>query len=95
MKVTKKFFKGKQPHVAMEPSKTSRTRLQHHHNTLTPPLHLVPFCQLCFVFVSCVHIRVVGESGEGSAGCVVHVDGTESVFHCGWLQCSCYWAWQV
>ena len=37
-------------------------------------VHLVPFCQLCFVFVSCVHRRVVEGSGEGSGGCVVHVD---------------------
>ena len=45
-------------------------------------LHLlVPFCQLCFVFVRCVHRRVVEGGGEGcgrywegSGGCVVHVD---------------------
>ena len=42
--------------------------------TFTPSLHLVPFCQLCFVLVSCVHRKVVEGSGEGSAGCVVHVD---------------------
>ena len=36
--------------------------------------HLVPFCQLCLVFVICVHRRVVEGSGVGSAGCVVHVD---------------------
>ena len=46
-----------------------RTTPQH-----TPSLHLVPFCQLCFVLVSCVHRRVVEGSGEGSGGCVVHVD---------------------
>ena len=48
----------------MEPSKTNQT----------PSLHLVPFCQLCFVFVSCVHRRVVEGSGMGSAGCGVRVD---------------------
>ena len=31
----------------MEPSKTSQTRWEQHHNTFTPSLHLVPFCQLC------------------------------------------------
>ena len=75
LQVTKKFSKGKQAHVGMEPSKTSQTRCERHHNTFTPSLHLVPFCQLCFVFVSCVHRRVTVEgSGEGSSGCVVHVD---------------------
>ena len=43
----KKFSKGKQVHVGMERSKTSRTRWERHHNTFTPSLHLVPFCQLC------------------------------------------------
>ena len=74
IKVTKKFSKGKQAHVGMEPSKTSQTRRERHHNTFTPSLHLVPFCQLCFVFVSCVHRRVVESSGEGSGGCVMHVE---------------------
>ena len=45
-KVTKKFFKWKQAHVGMEPSKTSQTRREQHHNTFTSSLHLVPFCQL-------------------------------------------------
>ena len=58
----------------MEPSKTNPTRWEWHHNNFTPSLHLVPFCQLCFVFVSCVHRRVVEGSGMGSAGCGVHVD---------------------
>ena len=40
--VTKKFSEWKQAHVGMEPSKTSRTRWEHH-NTSTPSLHLVPF----------------------------------------------------
>ena len=57
-------------HVGMEPSKTSQTRCERHHNIFTPSLHLVPFCQLCFVFVSFVHSRVVEGSGEGSGGCV-------------------------
>ena len=68
-KVTKKCSKGKQAHVGMERSKTSRTRWERHHNTFTPSLHLVPFCQLCFVFVSCVHRRVEEGSGEGIAVC--------------------------
>ena len=29
--------------------------------------------QLCLVFLSCVHRKVVERSGVGSAGCVVHV----------------------
>ena len=65
----KKLSKGKQAHVGMERSKTSRTRWERHHNTFTPSLHLVPFCQLGFVFVSCVHRRVEEGSGEGIAMC--------------------------
>ena len=45
--VTKKFSEWKQAHVGMERSKSSRTRWERHHNTFTPSLHLVPFCQLC------------------------------------------------
>ena len=52
-----------------QPNKMGTTP-QHIHTIL----HLVAFCQLCFVFVSCVHRRVVEGSGEGIAGCVVHVD---------------------
>ena len=33
--------------IGMEPSKTSQTRWECHHNTFTPSLHLVQFCQLC------------------------------------------------
>ena len=29
-------------------------------------------------------------SGEGTAGCVVHVDVHGSVLCCVWLQCGCY-----
>ena len=54
--------------------KTSQARWERYHNTFTPSLNLVPFCQLCLVFVSCVHRRVVEGSGEGIARCVVHVD---------------------
>ena len=51
-KVTKKFAKRKQAHVGMKSSKTNQTRRERHHNTFTPSLHLVPFCQNCvFVFV--------------------------------------------
>ena len=40
--------------------------------------------QLCFVFVSCVHSRVVEGSWEGIAGCIVHVDMCmESVYVVG------------
>ena len=42
----KKFSEGKQLHVGMEASKTNQTRWEWHHNTFTPSLHLVPFCQL-------------------------------------------------
>ena len=42
----KKFSEGKQVHVGMEASKTNQTRWEWHHNTFTPSLHLVPFCQL-------------------------------------------------
>ena len=37
-------FWAKKVHVGMEPSKSRR---ESHHNTFTPSLHLVPFCQLC------------------------------------------------
>ena len=40
-----------------------------------PCVTCVPFCQLCLVFVTCVHRRVVlGMEGCGmsSTGCVVH-----------------------
>ena len=50
---------------------------------------LVPFCQLCFVFVGCVHSRVVESSWEGIAGCVVHVDVHGGCVCCGWMQCGC------
>ena len=44
---------------------------------MTPQhIHTIPTsCAILpFVFVSCVHRRVVEGSGEGIAGCVVHVD---------------------
>ena len=44
-KDTKKFAERKQAHVGMKPSKTSQTRWERHHNSFTPSLHLVPFCQ--------------------------------------------------
>ena len=47
-----------------QPNKMGTTP-QHIHTIL----HLVPFCQLCFVFVSCVHRRVEEGSGEGIAVC--------------------------
>ena len=57
--------------------------------TFTPSLHLLPFCQLCFVLVNCVHSRVVEGSWEGITGCVVHVDAHGECACCGWMQCSC------
>ena len=48
--------------------KINQSRWKWHHNTFTTSLHLVPFWHLCFVFVSCVHRRVVEDSGVGSAG---------------------------
>ena len=43
---------------------------------------------LCFVFVSCVHSRVVEGSWEGIAGCAVHVDVHGECVCCGWMQCT-------
>ena len=38
-------------------------------------IHTIPTsCQVGFVFVSCVHERVVEGSGEGITVCVAHVD---------------------
>ena len=68
-KVTKKFSKGKQAHVGMEPSNKMRTTPQHI-NTI-PTSCAILETMLC---ASCVHRRVVEGSGEGSGGCVVHVD---------------------
>ena len=56
----------------MEPLKTNQTTNVGATDTFPPSLHLVPFCQLCLVFVSCVQ-RVVEGSAVGSAGCVEHV----------------------
>ena len=40
--------------------------------------------KLCFVFVSCVHSRIVEGSWEGIiAGCVVHVDVHGEYVCCG------------
>ena len=50
---------------------------------------LVPFCQLCFVFVSFVHSRVVEGSREGIAGWVLHVHVHGECVCCGWMQYSC------
>ena len=36
---------------------------QDENDTTILSLHLVPFCQLCLVFLSCVHRRVVEDSG--------------------------------
>ena len=42
-----KFSEGKQAHVGMEALKTTKLDgNQRHHNTFTPSLHLVSFCQL-------------------------------------------------
>ena len=42
----------------MEPSKTSQARWEQHHNTFTPSLHLVPFCQLCTPQTLNMHISL-------------------------------------
>ena len=63
----------KKAHIGIEPLKTNQTRCEWHHNTFTPSLHLVPFFQLCLVFVRGVHRRVEAV-GVGSAGYGVHVD---------------------
>ena len=34
-------------HVGMESSKSNQTRWEWHNSTVSPSLHLVPFCQLC------------------------------------------------
>ena len=36
---------------------------QDENDTTILSLHLVPFCQLCLVFLSCVHRRVMEDSG--------------------------------
>ena len=53
----------------MKASKTNQTRWEWHYITFTPSLHLVPFCQLCPVFVICSHRRVVEGSGVGGIAC--------------------------
>ena len=66
IKSHKKVFEQKQAHVGWNPQKSNKTTI----------LHIIPtsvqFCQLCLVFVICMHGRVVEASGMGSAGCVVH-----------------------
>ena len=46
---------------------------QHFHTIPTSCGVLLPLTQYA-LFVSCVHRGVVEGGGEGSAGCVVHVD---------------------
>ena len=67
--VTKKFSEWKQAHIGMEPSKTNQTKWNDT-TTLIIPIHLVPFCQVWFAFVRCVHRSICSWVG-GSAGCVV------------------------
>ena len=71
----------------MELSKTSQTRwectaITHHPYTLC---HFAN-CNY-FVFVSCVHRRVLEGSGVGVEYMLMCI---ESELCCGWLQCSCY-----
>ena len=77
VKFQKSFVnENKHNHVGMQPSKTSQTSSQHHHNTFTPSVRLVPFG----LVLVCVHRKVVKGNGLGSAhGCVVHVD-------CAWRE---------
>ena len=70
----KKSFQRKTSACRDGTLKTSQTSCKRHHNTFTPSLHLVPFCQLCFAFVVLTYFISVLSNGEGSAGCVVHVD---------------------
>ena len=58
-------------HVEMEPSKTSQTRWEQHHNTFTPSLHLVPklFCDLFLLsFLYLIVLEVVREERGGKEG---------------------------
>ena len=93
-KSQKKFSKWKQVHVGQKRSKPAKqdgndTTTHSHH-----PYILCHFANCVFVFVSCVHRRVVEGSGKGIAVCRAHRCAW-SVLCCGWLHCSCYWAWQV
>ena len=53
--------------------KNQRNKMGTPQHIYTIPTSVVPFCQPCFVFVSCMHSRVVEGSWKGIAGCVVHV----------------------
>ena len=58
---------------------------QHFHTIPTSCAILRPLAQICYLFVSCVQRRIVGDSGDGS----VHFD-VHGELCCGLLQCSCY-----
>ena len=73
----------------MEPSNTSQTRWERHHNTFKPSLHLVPFCQLYALSLLVVCIAGLWKTvGRVLLG-VVHVDVCGEYVCCGWMQCTC------
>jgi len=74
----RKFSEWKQAHLGMELSKTSQTRWEWHHNTFTPSLHLVPFCQLPMPYVVYIYITLL--SPRVAHPCFIKVTG--------WLRCS-------
>ena len=58
----------------MEPSKISQTRCKRQHNTFTPSLHLVPFCQLLHPKKTfCMHLAYSHPLNEhGTQHCSLH-----------------------
>ena len=67
------FSEEKQVHVGMEASKTNQTRCERHHNTFTPSLHLVPFCQLCTPQTLYMHLAYSYALNEqGTQLCSLH-----------------------
>ena len=60
-------------HVGMKSSKTSQTRCERHHNTFTPSLHLMPFCQLCTPKNFYMHLAYSHPLNEhGTQHCSLH-----------------------
>ena len=64
----------------MEPSKINQTRWEWHHNNFTPSLHLVPFCQLRFVFVIRQIISIiVANTKKKKSKCKTAIPSSESL----------------
>ena len=81
-----KVEKNLQAHVGMKCSRTNWRRYEWHHNTFTPSLHLVVFCQPLHVLITWVHRRSVSYMENckvSSAYSVVHV-----VVHGEWVICA-------